>query len=83
VFQTAPFPHWLANSGHFDRQTSGQEAARYYAKLYKMGFQIEFLDVGGGLGVDYDGSRSAFASSANYTLQEYANDIVYYVADVC
>jgi len=60
-----------------------QEAARYYAKLYKMGFQIEFLDVGGGLGVDYDGSRSAFASSANYTLQEYANDIVYYVADVC
>src|SRR3989441_2489285 len=60
-----------------------QEAARYYAKLHKMGFQLEFLDVGGGLGVDYDGSRSAFASSANYTLQEYANDIVYYVADVC
>src|SRR5262252_35907 len=60
-----------------------QEAARFYAKLYKMGFQIEFLDVGGGLGVDYDGSRSAFDSSTNYTLQEYANDIVYYVADVC
>jgi len=60
-----------------------QEAARYYAKLYKMGFQIEFLDVGGGLGVDYDGSRSAFDSSTNYSLQEYANDIVYYVADVC
>jgi arginine decarboxylase len=60
-----------------------QEAARLYAKLYKMGFQIEFLDVGGGLGVDYDGSRSAFDSSTNYTLQEYTNDIVYYVADVC
>ena len=60
-----------------------QEAARFYAKLYKMGFQIEFLDVGGGLGVDYDGSRSAFVSSTNYTLQEYTNDIVYYVADVC
>src|SRR4051812_7568877 len=60
-----------------------QEAARLYAKLYKMGFQIEYLDVGGGLGVDYDGSRSAFDSSTNYTLQEYANDIVYYVADVC
>src|SRR5437867_2150001 len=60
-----------------------QEAARFYAKLYKMGFPIEFLDVGGGLGVDYDGSRSAFDSSTNYTLQEYANDIVYYVADVC
>src|SRR6266481_5280898 len=60
-----------------------QEAARFYAKLYKMGFQIEYLDVGGGLGVDYDGSRSAFDSSTNYTLQEYSNDIVYYVADVC
>src|SRR3989441_169584 len=60
-----------------------QEAARFYAKLYKMGFQLEFLDVGGGLGVDYDGSRSAFVSSTNYTLQEYTNDIVYYVADVC
>src|SRR5947207_136148 len=60
-----------------------QEAARYYAKLYKTGFQIEFLDVGGGLGVDYDGSRSAYDSSTNYSLQEYANDIVYYVADVC
>jgi arginine decarboxylase len=60
-----------------------QEAARLYAKLHKMGFQIEFLDVGGGLGVDYDGSRSAFDSSTNYTLQEYTNDIVYYVAEVC
>lgn len=53
-----------------------QEATRYYAKLYKMGFQLEYLDVGGGLGVDYDGSRSAFDSSTNYTLQEYTNDIV-------
>jgi len=60
-----------------------QEAARLYAKLYKMGFLIEFLDVGGGLGVDYDGSRSAFDSSTNYTLQEYTNDVIYYVADVC
>jgi len=60
-----------------------QEAARFYAKLTKMGFTIEFMDVGGGLGVDYDGSRSAFDSSTNYTLQEYANDIVYYIADVC
>jgi arginine decarboxylase len=60
-----------------------QEAARFYAKLTKMGFQIEFLDVGGGLGVDYDGSRSAFDSSTNYSLQEYTNDIVYYIADVC
>ncbi len=60
-----------------------QEAARFYAKLNKMGFAIEYMDVGGGLGVDYDGSRSAFDSSTNYSLQEYANDIVYYIADVC
>jgi arginine decarboxylase len=60
-----------------------QEAARFYAKLQKMGFAIDYLDVGGGLGVDYDGSRSAFDSSTNYTLQEYTNDIVYYVGDVC
>jgi arginine decarboxylase len=60
-----------------------QEAARFYAKLHKMGFPVEFMDVGGGLGVDYDGSRSAFDSSTNYSLQEYTNDIVYYLADVC
>jgi arginine decarboxylase len=60
-----------------------QEAARFYAKLRKMDFAIDYIDVGGGLGVDYDGSRSAFDSSTNYTLQEYANDIVYYIADVC
>ncbi len=60
-----------------------QEASRFYAKLHKMGFPVEYLDVGGGLGVDYDGSRSAFDSSTNYSLQEYANDIVYYIADVC
>ncbi len=60
-----------------------QEAARLYAKLFKMGFNIQYLDVGGGLGVDYVGSRSAFESSTNYTLEEYANDVVYYIADVC
>jgi arginine decarboxylase len=60
-----------------------QEAARYYAKLRKLGFAPQYLDVGGGLGVDYDGSHSAFESSTNYSLQEYANDVVYYIADVC
>jgi arginine decarboxylase len=60
-----------------------QEAARFYAKLFKMGFPIDYMDVGGGLGVDYDGSRSAFDSSTNYTLQEYTNDVVYYIGDVC
>jgi arginine decarboxylase len=60
-----------------------REAARYYAKLKQLGFPLEYLDVGGGLGVDYDGSRSAYDSSTNYTLGEYARDVVYNVADVC
>ena len=59
-----------------------QEASHYYAKLYKMGFPIRWFDVGGGLGVDYDGSRSKSDSSKNYSLQEYANDVVYHVAEV-
>jgi len=60
-----------------------REAARFYAKLSKMGHPMQFLDVGGGLGVDYDGSRTAFDSSMNYTLQEYARDVVYNISDVC
>jgi arginine decarboxylase len=59
------------------------EAARYYAKLSKLGHELGYLDVGGGLGVDYDGSRSDFDSSANYSLQEYANDVVWNIMDVC
>ncbi len=60
-----------------------REAARFYAKLSKMGHPIRYIDVGGGLGVDYDGSRTAFDSSMNYTLQEYARDVVYNIMDVC
>lgn len=60
-----------------------REAARFYAKLKKMGHTMGFLDVGGGLGIDYDGSRTSFDSSMNYTTQEYARDIVYHIGDVC
>ncbi len=60
-----------------------REAARFYAKLAQMGHPLGYLDVGGGLGVDYDGSRTAFDSSMNYTLAEYARDIVYNIMDVC
>ena len=60
-----------------------REAARYYAKLREMGHPIEYIDVGGGLAIDYDGSRSTFHSSMNYSVEEYARDIVYNIADVC
>src|ERR1043166_2318046 len=60
-----------------------REAARYYSKIAKLGHELEYLDVGGGLGVDYDGSRSTFDSSTNYSLQEYANDVVWNIIDIC
>ncbi len=59
------------------------EAARVYAELVKEGAGLEILDVGGGLGVDYDGSQTNFESSVNYTLEEYANDVVYHIQTVC
>lgn len=60
-----------------------REAARFYAKLHKLGYSIRYLDVGGGLAVDYTGSRSHSPSSMNYTIAEYARDVVYNIKDVC
>ncbi len=59
------------------------EAARFYCELSRMGFPMGLLDVGGGLGVDYDGSRSAFESSMNYSMEVYARDVVSNVMQVC
>ncbi|QDT08305.1 biosynthetic arginine decarboxylase [Planctomycetes bacterium K23_9] len=59
------------------------EAARIYVGLKQKGAGLKYLDVGGGLGVDYDGTRSDTQSSMNYTLQEYANDVVFHVQSVC
>ena len=59
------------------------EAARVYTQLAKLGAGLEYLDVGGGLGVDYDGSQTNFESSMNYTLEEYANDVIYHIQTVC
>ncbi|MES2306261.1 MAG: biosynthetic arginine decarboxylase [Gemmatimonadota bacterium] len=60
-----------------------EEVGRYYVELRKMGFEIDYVDVGGGLGVDYDGSRSTRPASMNYTMREYANDVVYTIGGVC
>ncbi len=60
-----------------------KEAARVYAKIYQMKAPIDLLDVGGGMAVDYDGSKTAFDSSANYNAQEFANDVIYTIKQVC
>jgi arginine decarboxylase len=60
-----------------------QEVSRYYAEIRKAGVDITHVDVGGGLGVDYDGTASTSNASVNYTLQEYANDVIYTIAEMC
>jgi arginine decarboxylase len=67
------------------RQIKGavNEAVRVYVDLARAGAGLQYLDVGGGLGVDYDGSQTDFESSVNYTLQEYANDVIYHAQNVC
>ena len=60
-----------------------KEAARTYAKIRQMGIPIDYLDVGGGMAVDYDGSRTSYESSANYNAREFANDVIYVIKTVC
>jgi len=64
-------------------KTAVIEATRFYCQLADMGFPMGYLDVGGGLGVDYDGSRSNFESSMNYSLEEYARDVVFNIREIC
>ncbi|MCS6915830.1 MAG: biosynthetic arginine decarboxylase [Myxococcales bacterium] len=60
-----------------------REASRFFVDLWKAGAPLHYLDVGGGLGVDYDGSQTNFSSSMNYSMQEYANDIVFGIMELC
>jgi len=60
-----------------------KEAARVYSKIRQMRIDVEYLDIGGGMGVDYDGSKTTFESSVNYTTQEFANDVIYTIKSVC
>jgi arginine decarboxylase len=59
------------------------EAARVFVEMARVGANVRYIDVGGGLGIDYDGSQTDFESSVNYTLQEYANDVVFRIKSVC
>ncbi len=59
------------------------EGTRIYAEMRKMGVGLDYVDIGGGLGVDYDGSKSSYFSSVNYTVEEYANDVVYQIKNIC
>ena len=63
-------------------KTAIREASQFYVQMHKMGFPVDFIDAGGGLGVDYDGTRSASSeSSVNYSMQEYVNDVIYQIMD--
>ncbi len=59
------------------------EGTRIYVEMKKMGVNLQYLDIGGGLGVDYDGSKSSYFSSVNYSIEEYANDVIYQVKNIC
>ena len=78
-----PLPHRLADLRYPLVQVRGERGTHIYVELVKLGAPMGMLDLGGGLGIDYDGSASATQSSVNYTLEQYATDIVYRVKSIC
>jgi len=60
-----------------------RESSQFYVNLHRMGVRVEYFDVGGGLAVDYDGSKTNFSSSTNYSVEEYASDVVYSIGEAC
>ena len=73
-------------AGYFEigpRGTLLVRPGRVYCKVRQTGASVEFLDIGGGMGVDYDGSKSMFEAAMNYTMQEFANNVVYMIRTVC
>ena len=84
MFETDSFPHRKPDNEIRRIKNALREATQFYVQLTRMGFEIDFVDIGGGLGVDYDGTRSsASESSMNYSIQEYANDSVSALVDAC
>ena len=74
---------WHIPGGIIRFKESINEGVRIYCDLKKLGAPIEFFDVGGGVGINYDGSRSNCPSSTNYTLKDYVADVVYILKDIC
>ena len=84
LLQAAPLPSRQPDPQHPHRQAARSTKPRASTPSWrKAGAGLQYLDVGGGLGVDYDGSQTNFESSMNYTLEEYANDVVYHIQTVC
>ena len=83
LLQAPALSPWQPDSEHPHRQGGAQRGGQGLHRAVKAGAGLEYLDVGGGLGVDYDGSQTNFESSVNYTLEEYANDVVYHIQTVC
>ena len=83
LFEIDSFPYRQSVTKIRRIKTALREASQFYVQLHSMGFNVEFVDIGGGLGVDYDGTRSSNSEgSVNYSIQEYVNDSISTLVDV-